>query len=727
MDPSVVDGAVEDANNESRIADGKTPIPEAEKDAVKIAAKEYDEARSFDKPARKAFARDRRYASGEAGKRWAVNTNLIGSFIDILVSTLYARDPDVSVRRAPRVKDDVVPPPAPGMPPPPPDTTNEDFARTMELVISRLWKDGHLKRMVRKQVRSTLSVGQGWLKVTLISEANPRAETQKAINDAVSTMAALKAVESELAPNADPLPSPEEKNAKVAEQQQLIDTLQKKLELQVKRFLAIDFVPAQDMQISLDVAALEDHVDADWNANAIYIPQSSLKKRFPILEDEDIKQAKKYYQRKPKQSTESNEGLNIVAENDGVTDESVDQYTTDMGGSGNNDGVPFAKVIERWNRTTQHVETIVDGIKRWAKSPFTPPYASSRFYPYFYLSFYEVDGQRHPDSFPQRAWKLQDEYACTRSNYRQARERSIGAVLFNKTGLGVEGAKALTEAKSQEYVGLAPTNPETPLQNLFAQKPVAPIDQRVFDVTLILQDLERVSGVQEAQAQATSVEKTATEATIQQQGFASRTGTDRDMIETMLTEMARYTAEQAIQCLSTQDAMRIGGSGAFWPANMDIEDILTMLQIEISAGTTGKPKSQGDRAAWGVILPLMKEAIGQIRQAQAQGDVGLVKAITALVEETMRRFGDESDLERFIPQGAPPPSPPPLPDAPKVSVSLRGELPPKAVMPVLAMADDAANPQLQQQPPPGPDLSGGPSPELPPGIAAPPEVSQPGV
>ena len=121
--------------------------PEAQKAAVaeeKVVAKlwkEYADARAFDEGARKQYAIDRRYAAGTADQRWAVSTNLIGSFIDILVSFLYARNPDVSVRKSPQVDSRGT-------------RTQDDFAKTMELVISSLWKRGRLKTAARSQVRS---------------------------------------------------------------------------------------------------------------------------------------------------------------------------------------------------------------------------------------------------------------------------------------------------------------------------------------------------------------------------------------------------------------------------------------------------------------------------------------------------------------------------------------------------------------------------------------------
>ena len=102
-------GAVE----QGVLAGDENEIPEPEREIVKKTWREYATAREFDKFARQRYTRDRRYASGTANKLWASDANVIGAFIDILVSFLYAKDPDVSARAAAHVKPPPAPPPMP--------------------------------------------------------------------------------------------------------------------------------------------------------------------------------------------------------------------------------------------------------------------------------------------------------------------------------------------------------------------------------------------------------------------------------------------------------------------------------------------------------------------------------------------------------------------------------------------------------------------------------------
>jgi hypothetical protein len=666
---------------------------EAEEARVEKKWKTYNDARSFDENFRKQIAIDRRYAAGTSDLSWAVTTNLIGAFIDILVALLYARNPDVSVRKSPQV-----------------DESNtyqmQIFARTMEIVISSLWKKGDLKTPARKGVRSVLSNGEGWFKCTMVSEKRPQPEVETALNDAQETHALLVAQQKLIEDTNDP----ETREAELAEKQELIDELQEKLELAVNKMFVIDYVETENIQVSTDISCIESYTNADWIGNEVYYTKEEALAQFKRLDVEDIKSAKIYYQRAPKELTTRD--IDNVLPQGQLTAETAQAFTTH---TSSQESPAFVRVVEIWDRRDKQIHTIIDGVKKWAKEPYPPPYPTSRFYPYFYFAFYEVDGQRHAQSLSWRLYKLQDEYSSTRSNFRLARERSIPGVLFNATMLDEVEAKKLTESKSQEFTAMRPSDPSIPLASLFAAKPVPAIDMRLYDPTLILNDMERISGVQEALSAAIGGPgnpKTATEANIQQSGTQARTTANRDNLEKMLTELATYTAQQALQCLETRDVQRMAGKAAFWPHGMDIEDLFTMVEIQIEAGSTGKPRQSTDMQAWSTILPLIQKSLQDIEKAFANGNKPMANALIELVKETMLRLGDESDVERFIPRQPPPGSPgaggPPPAIVPEISVSLKGEISPQA-------AAELVQPAITRDGPPPPPAAPNPAP-----IGAPP-------
>src|SRR5271169_4685761 len=217
---------MQSANSPDDENDGEE-APEKEEKAVARFFKEYDQDRKFDENFRKQVAIDRRYAAGTSDLAWAVTTNLIGAFIDILVALLYARNPDVSVRKSPQVDES--------------NTYQQQiFARTMEIVISQLWKKGNLKKSARKGVRSVLSNGEGWFKATMVSEKRPQPEVERALNDAQETHDRIVAQQKLLE---DPQnQDPETLDAEKSEKESLIEELQEKLEIAVTKMFVIDYV-----------------------------------------------------------------------------------------------------------------------------------------------------------------------------------------------------------------------------------------------------------------------------------------------------------------------------------------------------------------------------------------------------------------------------------------------------------------------------------------------------
>lgn len=615
-------------------ADGVKEAEETERKVVAKLRQEWETAREFDKRMREQFGTDRRYASGKGDKTWASDANLIGSFIDILVSFLYAKNPDVGSRAAAQVGAQ-------------PSKDNTLFAETAELVLTRLWKDARLKKAAKKCVRSVLSVGQGWFKAVAFSQTKTDPQVEGQLRDAQDSLAKLQAMEEKL--NDPTCTTPEDRDVQIAEIELQIKGIQAKIEKTRRSGLHIDFVRADDMQVSLDVADISDHLEADWNSNDLYIPKMSIRDRFKRLTEEECKKATAYFQRQ-QQSSASSE-LDTDKDSDGAYTKA--QNGPVMGGS---KPVEFARIVEVWDKRDGMVKTFVEGIDKWAVEPYAPPQASNRFYPYFFIALFEVDGERAPQSLAQRLKKLQDEYSAARSGQRLTRERNIPGTIFNSGQISVEDAKKMEGSVHMEYIGIRPTDPNAKLGDIITAKPSANIDARMWDTGAIVNDMERISGVQEALSQGSQTAKTATEAGIQQSGFQSRTGADRDTLEDVFREFAQYTLEVALQEVTQDDAMRIAGPQAFWPYGMDVQDILTLVEVDIDAGSTGKPNLAADRESWAVILPQVQETMMVYRQLQTT-DPEMSKCIRNLLRETLRRLDDRMDIDLILP---PPPELNPL-------------------------------------------------------------------
>ena len=639
--------------------EGETP--QAELDLVKKLSDEYKVARAFDRPAHKAIARDRKYASGIATADWAVSANLLGSYIDILVSFIYARNPKVGIRPAEQTGQAA-------------QRDRQLFAKTLQIVTQRLWKDGKLKKCMKRVVRSGFSNGIGWFKAVMLFDTLKDPVVEHDLNDVRDNLQRVRAAEEALF-EPDP-PGPQiSREAKLKELELHMEGLTAKLEIVLRKGMAIDFVPSEQLQVWVDVRDIDDYLESCCIANEIYVLKSEVRAKFPRLTEEDLRTATTYYQKAPQNYGERDTagpsapmGIELAGQDTqgfGTVTE-ASQFSTSQSYAGVNSdasGRPteYAKIIEAWDRRDNHVKTMLEGCKKWAKEPYTPQFASSRFFPYFKVDFFPVDGERFPQSLTWRLMKLQDEYGSVRSNGRLTRQRSIPATLFNAAQIEEQDMTKISTSTQAEFVGVKPQDPASDLRTLFAEKPMPRVDPDLFDTSQIIGDMEKLSGVQEALQTSQTVQKTATQADIEQSGFAARTTAERDCVEEALSDFARYTAELALQGLVRKDVVKIAGPLAFWPEGLPLEAITSLLDIDIEAGSTGRPNTAQEREAWITILPLVKELIMLILQTQG---TPMAQAYTELLRETLTRFDDRIDIERFLPGIATDPMGAPMPPDP---------------------------------------------------------------
>lgn len=644
-----------------------------------------DKARAFDEAARKQYARDRRYARGDSG--FEVDTNLIGTFIDILVAFLYAQNPDIDVLTAPSAEpptlesmmeaaggdaDD-----AAGVSPSMQTATevqkvaadvkarfdairdryeqrqrdNKAFADTLEIVVVRLWKDGRIKHHAKGWVRSALTIGIGWLKASWQTRTEPDPITQTSIADLQDNIRRVAAQRAELQDAA----SQAECDAKQAEYQRLLASLETQVERVIARGFVIDLVQAEDVQVAPGLL-LSEYLDAPWISHRAFMRADDAQAQFSIA-PERMKKAVRYGQRKP-ESARAETAMDV----DAVNPEDADGYysSNSSGAQGQADGMDYVRVEEIWDRDANAVLTLIEGIDAWVKTPWAPD-AATRFYPLFQLAIGAIDGQRHPQSLTWRSHKLQDEYNRVRSAFAEHRRRTRPKTYFNAGLVSPEDARKIEQAVTQEMVGINPTQANVDMRTLLAPVTYAQLDPMLYETQSIMSEMERIWGVQEALSQSIQTAKTATEAQIQQTGFHARTGAMRDELEDVLSDLARYTSEVALLNMGADDARAIAGPDAFWPEHMTVEDLPKLVNVAIRAGSSGKPNTSADRQAWSTLLPLLQNGIQMIGQLRQSTPAEMADRFEALLRETFARAGDNADPDRFVPRAGAQPAQPAMP------------------------------------------------------------------
>ena len=604
-------------------------------DRVKSLFEEIDAAREFDENARRDYAFCRFYARGDSN--FEVSVNLIGTYIDIMVAFLYARNPDVaavpsdSVGRRAKAEAKV-------------------FADTMQKVLSRQWKDINLKRQAERWVRSMLTVGVGWLK----SGWQERYETDPTIlqrkRDIQENLARIVELQAELNDG-----SADDFEAREEELRAQMAGLEGHVEKLVYRGLFVDFVPAEHVQVSVDVPSLIDIEGATWVAHFNYmtIEQAKAKWRESGLTADDWSAAEMFHVNKP---VDHRDRAKTPEARDDISPDMASRYSGGAmpRGTGNDSKYNrFVQHIELWRGDENLVYDLVRGVKKCVDAG-PPNVGTTRFYPFFPCALHEVDNERHPQSLVMRTYKLIDEYARTRTGKAELRRRIKPKMAFDARAHTPQQINKITRGEYGEYIPLKPAVEGASLKDSVWEMAYPRIDPALFDLSEVRQELEVMWGIQEALSGGIQVAKTATEAEIQQAGTQARTGAMRDRIEERLSALARYHAEILIQKLKSVDVYEIVGDEAIWP-QVGVDDLDLLLTIEVAAGTTGKPNTTAQREAWAVTLPLAQEMVMQIGQLRMSSPEETARCLESLLEETFIRAGDDRfDIERIVPQAGQP-------------------------------------------------------------------------
>ena len=432
-----------------------------------------------------------------------------------------------------------------------------------------------------------------------------------------------------------------ELEAKQAELRETIAGLQEDAEAKMLDGLVIDRILTDQLIIDPSVVDFEDYVQVDWMCQTVPMRRAT---------------AEELYKVKLPKATAYEMSLDKVYERGRNSGTGSDIHPEE------DDTIVLYEV---WDRITQRVYTLADGCDFFLRDPYSPARVGGRWYPFFLLPYQQVDGKFIAQSLVDSIEQLEKEHNDTREAYAEHRsfcrpgyiasadidERSL--IRFSASELGE--ITVLKNAEGQD------------LRSLIQPKTYPPIDQALYDTSLIRQDIEQVTGLQDAMRQSVVKPKTATEAQIMQQGLSARVAAFRDSVEDWLQEIATYAAQILLRELKEEDVARIMGepkqvvdpaTGAImvqkpydWP-QLTTEEVARLIKVKIAAGSTGAPNKLEDQENWQKVLPTIQQLVQMIYQLKTQGlDTGPVEV---LLQETVHRFDDRFDASQLIPEIQPP-------------------------------------------------------------------------
>ncbi|MBU3551339.1 hypothetical protein [Polynucleobacter sp. MWH-Berg-3C6] len=551
---------------------------------------------------------------------YSLRANLIHGTISAVLPNVYARNPEISTT---------------------PTHSGADiklFCKTLDKVTNRALEHAQLKNRAKSTVRAALTCSFGILKVMYQRDPSKDSYIQGRINDAQENLLAIEDLVRDLHDD----DQAHHHDAKRAELEELIKSLQEQSEVQSAEGLVIDRVLTENLLIDPSVCEFWDYTDADWICQIIPMKRGQAE----ALYKKNLANAKIYQPGQGEPSHKKAKRLASMQMNAGsglVTD---DQQIA---------------VLEIWDRSTQRVYTMVEGATEWLREPYSPPRAGERWYPFFLLPYQVVDGQFVGPSLVDLTERLQDEHNEARDRFNQHRDLCIPGWVAS-ADINEKTIKKHSDSRFGE-ITIIDTEGK-PLNQVIIPRGHPKIDPIVYDTSAVRYDWEQVTGLQDAARSTVVRPKTATEANILQRALSGRIFEFKDQIEDWLQEIAQYSAQVLLQELTKEQVERYMGPPSTkttmingelvmtmektydWP-ELTKDRIFDMVDLRIRAGTTGAPDGIEDKESWLKVLPMIANLSIQMQNLQARGMD--YEHIRNLLQETLLRYDDRIDSNLFIP------------------------------------------------------------------------------
>lgn len=556
----------------------------------------------------KGWKEAREYANGDPcsdGEEGLVRVNLVGSMLEAIQPSIYARAPEIAVEVDKRL-----------------DTSDypmiTKFAKTLENALNVfLVKDAKMKTRGKAVVRGALTSTVSFAKVIYQVDYKDDPVIRGRINDTQDNIERINVLLEETDPDG---PECAEHTAKLFELQQQVSALEKQVEVVSAEGLVVDVLRADDLIIlDASVRDIDDYDQASAIAHKIKMT---------------VGQFKRLFKRNPPQ----NANTYVLESDEESKDENKDYDGDDK----------IIIVYEVWSLDDLTVYTVCEGAREYIREPYQPTALGAKWYPFFGLQLRRVEGVKYPKSFVEQLIELQDEYNTLRTNAKEHRQKNIPVRIVNKAaGITDEEISAINNRSIKtDVIGVTADDPSTFANQLQGLAEI-PYNPAMYDPSGILYDMERVGNTQDAAVGAIRKAKTATEAEIAASGQQGRASESLDVVEDWLSDIATYAAQLLLQNVPEGIIKRRFGENSIWP-ELSKKDLFDLVNITIRAGSTSKPNKMRERDQWIQLLPEIQKAIDAITQAKQSGNEQAANIVIALLDETFKRFDEKLDVKNLL-------------------------------------------------------------------------------
>lgn len=316
-------------------------------------------------------------------------------------------------------------------------------------------------------------------------------------------------------------------------------------------------------------------------------------------------------------------------------------------------------VWERWDRSLNRVYVWVEGCD-WFLSNEVPTVVSKFWYPFFPLFFNRVTGRFLPMPDVELQRNLNDEYNLMRTHDRQGRKASYPFYIGSAGSTDETDRDLIRNRVPYSYIELK--KPDEVAKH-FQTVAGTPYNPNLYDTSKIRQDMDEMASVPSAARGSVGDAKFSSEVQVANQQMDVQSDRYRDAVERWLEDVFTHMADILVEVFPQANAKAIAGPGAVWPY-MDRESLWRNLELDIQAGSAGKPDQQKKLAMW--------QQFGQICQSLGIGVPGSPQQINAapVLDEIFNDMNIRREASEFIreaplpPMGPPPFGGPPGPGGP---------------------------------------------------------------
>jgi hypothetical protein len=477
----------------------------------------------------------------------------------------------------------------------------DKLARTLELLYAyEVDTQPHpFKSMMKTTVRRAITNGVAYVKLGYERVMEKRPDLEKGIADTAEKLATIERL---AADQADDITDDQDKEAE--QLRLMLADLQSQANSVVREGLTFDYPLPTRIIPDIKCLELKNWVAADWVCEEFLLSFNEIEEIYGV----DVRGK-----------------CNEFSANDyGGPDPVAMSREWQMGSSGGSSywGYPGSRtwddraaksavVWEIYSRKDGLVYVICDGYKEFLREPASPDIFNERFYPWYALVFNQTEDERelYPPSDVRLMKDMQLEYNRCREGLKEQRiaARPFTAVV-NGT-LDEDDLDKLSEREPNAIIELNALQPNQDIKQVLQAYAGPGIDQNLYEVNPVYEDILRTTGIQEANLGGTS-NATATQAQIAEGSRMTSMGSNIDDLNDLLTQLARNGGQILMREMSQDRVKQIVGVGAVWPMSATAQDIANEILLEVEAGSMGRPNQAQEIANAQRLYPLLIQIPG---------------------------------------------------------------------------------------------------------------------